>query len=193
VKPLAKDEYLALLPILLSMSAFGLYNWKLFSGQLSPNAASWAVWAFVTVLNFTSYKSMTGDWWKALLPTANSLLCVLTFAILAVWGSFAPVNAYDHVAFLLGMTAGTIWGLTKSSKNAQIILSLAIAIGFIPTYASVWKNPEGELFLAWFLWSVMFLVHASVVRLRWRGQKMDLLYPINGFVLHFAVAVLALR
>lgn len=185
--------YVAVLSALFSVTAFVMYNLKLLGGEVSPNAASWAVWAFVTVLNFTSYRAMTGDWVKSLLPTMNSLLCIATFVVLAFRGGFAQIPAYDQVALVLGILAGLIWWLTRSSRYAQVILSFAIAIGFVPTFVSVFKNAHAELFIAWLLWSMAFVSQTVLVVLRWREQKMDLLYPVWGFILHGAVAVLALR
>ena len=62
-----KSRMLALIAGLLSVTAFALYNWRNLVGEARPNVSSWAVWAFITVLNFTSYKKLTGDWVKSLL------------------------------------------------------------------------------------------------------------------------------
>ena len=187
-----KDKLLAAVTLLCSIVAFVIYDWQMLLGQSSPNAASWGIWAFITVLNFTSYKVMSGDWVKSLLPALNSMLCILTFVIAASRGRLAALNTYDDIVFVLGIAASIVWWRTKSATKAQLLLQLCLAIGFIPTYVSVWGNPGNERLLGWAIWSVMFALQILVVRLRWRGRKMDLLYPVNGTILHSAVVLLAL-
>jgi hypothetical protein len=190
---LRKDQLLATAALLCHVIGFSIYNWQLLAGQSSPNAASWGMWAFVTVLNFTSYKALSKDWVKSLLPTLSSLLCILTFVLAVFRGRLAALGTYDAIALALALIACGVWWMTKSAMKAQLLLQLCIAIAFIPTYISVWEVPRHERALGWLIWTMAFVTQTRVVRLRWRGQKMDLLYPINNAVLHFAVAVLALR
>lgn len=187
-----KDQLLATVALLCHIVAFGIYNWQLLLGQSAPNAASWGIWAFITVLNFTSYKAMSKDWVKSLLPTLSSLLCILTFVLAAFHGRLASLDVYDKGALVLSLAASLVWWMTKSPAKAQVLLQLCVALGFIPTYLSVWNTPGNERALSWLLWTVAFVVQIFVVKLRWRGQKMDLLYPVNGAILHFVVAVLVL-
>lgn len=160
--------------------------------QSTPNAASWGVWAFITILNFTSYKAMSKDWVKSLLPTLGSILCILTFVVAGFRGRLGALNIYDMLAIGVGLIASVVWWLTKSPTKAQILLNLCLFIGFIPTFISVWNRPESERIISWLLWTIMFVVQAMVVVLRWKGQKMDLLYPVNGIVLHAVIVVMLL-
>jgi hypothetical protein len=188
------DTLLAALMLLGTTVAFVIYNWQMLLGQYSPNAVSWGVWAFITILNFTSYKAMSKDWVKSLLPTLNSTLCVLTFVFLLIFhGRLAALNAYDDIALALGIASCVVWWRTKSEIKAQILLQVCILIGFIPTYISVWKNPGNESLLCWVIWAATFVIQIVLVLLRWRGQKMDLLYPVNCGVLHSVLIALILR
>ena len=187
-----KDEVLATLALLCNVLAFVIYNWQMLLGQSSPSAASWGIWAFVTVLNFTSYRKMSGDWVKSLLPTLSSVLCVLTFVIAISRGRLGTLDVYDAIVLAIGVVASVVWWRTKSPPKAQVLLQICIAIGFIPTYLSVWNNPENERLLGWLIWSITFTIQIVVVRLRWRGQKMDLLYPVNCAILHSAVPAIVL-
>ncbi len=145
-----KSRGLAALASFLSIAAFVLYNWKTFVGQTHPNVSSWGVWAFITILNFTSYKKLTNDWVKSVLPTGNAVMCILT-ALLALrtGSSFRALNSIDQVCLLIGICAGACWWIFKSKDFAetlvQIILEVAIVIGFIPTIIGVIHNPDAEL------------------------------------------------
>lgn len=187
-----KDELLAATALLGNVVAFVIYNWQMLLGQSAPNAASWGIWGLITILNFSSYRVMSGDWVKSLLPTLGSALCILTLVIAVFQGRLAALDAYDEISLVVGAIAAVVWWQTKSATKAQVLIQICFAIGFIPTYLSVWNDPENERLLAWAIWSLVFAIQIIVVWLRWRGQKMDLLYPINLAVLHLAVAVLVL-
>lgn len=191
-----KSRMLAIAAGLLSVMAFVLYNWKNLVGVTHPNVSSWAVWSFITVLNFTSYKKMTGDWVKGALPTANATMCLLTFLLALRTGSFRSLNGTDQSCLFIGVLAGFCWWVFKSKDFAeslvQVILEVAIVIGFIPTIAAVMRNPSGEPWASWFLWAVSFASQYFVVKFTWRGKLIDFLYPVNMFLFHSAVFVLAL-
>jgi hypothetical protein len=73
---------------LLNVIAFSIYNWQTLRGQTTPNITSWAVWSFMSLLNFTSYKEMSKDGWKSLLPTISGIQCILTFVLTLFQGQF---------------------------------------------------------------------------------------------------------
>ena len=179
--------------LVLHIFAFGLYEWNLIVGDARPNAASWAIWGFITILNFTSYRAMSRDWVKSILPTVGSLLCILTFVIALVRGRFATPTVYDLSVMTIGLCAALVWWWTRRASIAQILLQIGIAIGFIPTFGTVWVDPTSEPAACWLLWAIAFSLQTLVVLMRWQGQKTDLLYPVNCTGLHLAVGILALR
>ncbi len=187
------DELLAILASLLNIVGFVVYNKQVFTGKNTPNITSWGIWAFVTVLNFLSYKTMSDDWVKSIFPTISSLMCIATFLVVFVMGKFDRVSKYDVIAMMLGVVAGLVWWWFESATYANLLLQLAIAIGFVPTFRSVWASPKSEKPLPWFIWSVGFAVGVIVVLMRWNNQYQDVVYYADCVVLHLAVALMALR
>lgn len=187
------DIICSLLAGFLSLVAYVGYNWQILTGNASPNTTSWAIWSFMTVLNFASYKEMTKDGWKSFLPTFNSSLCILTFFISLVKGQLQNVVQTDILALALGIVASIIWKKSRSPVLPNMMLQLGIIVGFIPTVRGVLVAPQDEVAICWFLWAISFAFQLAVVVMRWKGQKQDLVYPINCFVLHLAVGLLALR
>jgi len=179
--------------MLASITASVIYNWKTFGGEASPNITSWFLWATITVLNFTSYRSMSGDWLKSTLPTSNSLFCVLTFFVALFFGKIYAPNAYDIAVLTLGSAAAFVWWRFRSSKKANLLVQAALCIAFTPTFFTVVADPSTEIALSWFLWAAAFLIQAIVVILRWKKEWAELAYPVGGVLLHFAVGILALR
>jgi len=176
--------------------AYVLYNWKNLAGATHPNVSSWMVWSFITILNFTSYKKLTGDWVKSLLPTASAVMCILTAVLAFRTGSFCSLSGTDLVCLLIGIVAGLCWWIFKSKDFVetlvQIILEIALVIGFVPTLIGVTHNPPSEPWMSWLLWTSSFGTQYFVVKLTWRGKLIDFLYPVNMFLFHGAVFVLAL-
>lgn len=198
---------LAILAGLLNVVAFGIYNYhQTFTGDAHPSLTSWAVWGFITILNFTTYKEMSKDWIKSLLPTVSSIQCVLTFFLILFQGQqWKGLGWDDTVVLMIGIAAGVLWRIAKSpviehpwwrshsTTIANLMIQLGITIGFVPTFQSVWTSPENEIALCWFIWSASFAVNTIVVMLRWQGKKRDLVYNVNCLWLHFAVGLLAVR
>jgi hypothetical protein len=183
----------AVLAASLSILAFVLYNLRNSAGQTHPNVSSWAVWAFITILNFTSYKKMTGDWVKSVLPTVDSAMCIITALLAFHTGSIRGLSGTDQACFWLGVTAGVGWWIFKSANFAQVLLEIALVVGFIPTFVGVWHQPSVEPYQSWFLWTGSFVAQFYTVKYTWRGAKIDFLYPVNMAVFHCAVFALALR
>jgi hypothetical protein len=175
-----------------SITASVLYNWKTFAGGASPNITSWFLWATITVLNFTSYKSMSKDWIKSALPTTNSLFCILTFFVALCFGKVHAFNGYDIAVLTIGVIAASVWYVFRSSKAGNLLVQVALAVAFIPTFISVTAAPGNEIALSWFLWANGFLFQALVVIWRWKKEWVELVYPVGGVVLHFTVGILAL-
>jgi hypothetical protein len=165
-------------------------------GATHPNLSSWAVWAFITILNFTSYKKLTGDWVKSLLPTANAVMCILTALLALRTGSFRSLSTTDQMCLLTGILAGYCWWGFKSKDFAealvQVILEVAIVIGFVPTIVGAIHNPSSEPWFSWLLWTMSYLIQFFVVKTTWRGKLIDFLYPVNMFLFHGAVFVITL-
>lgn len=178
---------------IMHLVAFGIYNKQILQKTSHPNSATWMLWVFLTVLNFTSYFYMSGDWVKSLLPTASSIACILTFILALFKGKLKRPKFWDSVALTIGLIAGGMWWYYNSAIYANLILQGAVAISFIPTYRDVWKDPKTEKALPWFIWAGAYVFSLVVVGLRWQEQYVDLVYPVSCLVLHAVVGVLARR
>jgi hypothetical protein len=181
---------------ILSIGAFIIYNWRIFSGQSHANFISWAIWAFVTALNFTSYKSVSGSWIKAMLPTVDSGLCILTALVLLFLGRIGKMNVTDMMCLMLGIVTIILWRFTKSARLAQVLVQVALVIGFIPTYhGMIIRNTEP--WLPWLMWAVAFVGQFAAVNYNRRtdenkkGEPYEFLYPVNMAIFHFGTFIMA--
>ena len=177
-----------------------LYNWRILAGTSHPNISSWAVWGFLTVLNFATIRSLTGDWVKSLLPAANSGMCILSAIFIFRYGSIQNLSTIDQVCFWIGAVAAIsrlVFKLTSKSTEfaasfAQVLLQISLVIGFIPTLSGTWRHPSSEPWFPWLLWTLCFSAQFFAVKFTWRGKYIDYLYPVNMALFHGAVTILAI-
>lgn len=178
---------------LMHVVAFALYNKQMLRGTSIPNAATWTLWTFLTVLNVSSYAVMSGDLVKSILPAASSIACIGTFLFSLYKGKLSRMDKWDGFALAIGLVLGFVWWWYHSAICANLILQLSVAISFVPTYRGVWKNPATEKAFPWYLWSFAYVLSIIVVVLRWQGQYVDLVYPVNCLILHAVVGLLTTR
>jgi hypothetical protein len=141
-------------------------------------------------LNFSNYTVVSGDFIKGIFPMISSVLCFFTLFLTARSGNFSEVEKDDKRVFALGVIAACVWKIADSPTFAQLLLQVALIIGFIPTFKKSYNRPESENTLAWCLWTLAFVFQTAFVLLTWEGQKMALVYPINMFICHGVVAAM---
>lgn len=181
---------LALITSLVQIIGFVIYDVQAFRKMSKPNIATWILWAGISILNFTSYRSMSGDWMKSLLPTVSSAFCVLTFFVAIMkGGKLSKLNKLDTAALILGAIATLTWFFLKSATYANLIIQAAVLIGFIPT----WRTAKSERPLPWFVWTAVYVLGVIVVAMRWTGHWQDLVYPVMCLFAHLAVGIIAMR
>ncbi len=175
-----------------SLVAYIIYGWKTFIGEAHPSISSWAIWGFLTILNFTTYKKVSGSWIKSALPTLNSAMTLVILFCAIHSGSFEKISTIDSICFLLGLFAGLGWYIAKSPSFAQILLSIALVVGFIPTFTAAYSFPGNELKYSWILWTCSYVAQFFAVWYAVKRKNIEFLYPINmtichGIVLYFVV------
>ncbi len=177
----------------ISLTAFALYNLSVFTGRIKPNSASWALFAFLVILNASSYLAMSDDWVKSVMPIGNAGACILTFVFGLIFGKFEPLKPEEKKVLIIGMAAALAWWMFRSAMFGNLLLQVAVIVAMLPLLKGVRRNPTIENPLPWWLWTIGFTINLTVVILRWKGQWQDLAYPINTIVLHAWVAILASR
>lgn len=180
-----------LLATVVEVAAFAWYNINIFRGTSIPNPATWTLWVFLTVLNAGSYAAMTDDLAKFAFPIAAATATMLTWGYALLWGKFKPLDLWDLVVFGIGVSAAIVWYGFKSATFGNLLVQLAVAVAFWPTYKSVWDNPASERPGPWYLWALAYFILFWVVILSWRGQYQDLVYPVGCVIWHLILALMS--
>ena len=188
---------IAMVSGLVNLIGFAFYFLHIHKGRATPNLSSWGLWAVIHILNLLSYRLMTGDDVKTVLPLVSSVINVLTF----VWAfakrnqqaSIKPLTLLEYMCLAIACVSVLLWWQTKSATIANLFLQLALAMGYIPTAAGVLKGHQKETPGPWLLWGVSYILTAMVVVLRWKGDIQDSVYPILGLICNWGICFIALR
>lgn len=168
------------------------YNTKVIKRHTAPNGSTWAIWSSLAILSASSYLKMTGDVAKSILSLINIFWCVSTFCIALYLKRFVRPDKWDVRALSIGLLAALVWWIYKSAMYANLLLQVAILVGFIPTYRLVWNTPTAERCRPWWIWVGAYGILIATVILRWRGQWQDLAYPTTSIMYHSLVPILSI-
>lgn len=172
------------------LGGYVLYVKKINLGRVKPNTASWAIWAFGSLLESVTYIYTTNDWVKNILPVICALSAIALFVYCAHFGHFQKPSIFDFFLVCLDCVAIFLWWYYSSASYANLALVVTAIISFIPITIGVWDNPKSEHALPWFVWTIAYSMLTVVVLTRWEKWE-DLIYPLVFAILHFIVAVLS--
>lgn len=170
---------------------YWIYNKDVFTDpQRKPNAASWGLWAFGSLLTSSSYAEVAHDWVKEILPFACVTACTLTFLAFLIKGKLGRPDKRELAILILDLLILVFWVVSESARYANLLLMGSVVISFIPNLRSVWNKPTTENPIPWFVWSFAYALLFVTVILRFE-KWWDLAYPVTYFILHIAVGLIA--
>jgi hypothetical protein len=172
----------------LQIAGYTVYNLKVKSGRIDPNASSWAIWTFGSILNLVSYAQIAQDWVKEILPACCAASCVVTFLLALKWGKFSKPPKSDWMILLLDIVIIAVW-YTLSATEANLLYQVSTIFSFIPLIRGL-MNGDKEDPIPWGIWTVAYALLTVAVCMRWEKWQ-DVVYPLNCLILHFIVQYLA--
>jgi len=152
----------------------------------TDSAVSWAIWGLGSFITWFLYAELVNDWVKEFLPLLCMFAAFATFLRYAFKGYFSKPDKIDLFVLVLDVIIIAYWFVYQEATWANLFIQIDVIISFIPMLRSVWKKPHSEDPKPWLVWSVAYLLLTLTVIMRWESWW-ELLYPLNYFVLHFAV------
>lgn len=171
------------------VAAYFLYNVQTHVGQSKPNAASWSIWVFLSILNALTYHGAGQSVALTLQYFAGSVACFLTFVYVLRIGRFEWPARKDWLYAGLGAIAGILWLRFHQAGYANLVITGAILISFGPTFRGVLRDPTKEIPRSWILWTAACLVTTLNVALQHKSL-IAYVSPIALALAHGYVAVL---
>ncbi|HMO79085.1 MAG TPA: hypothetical protein PJ997_01105 [Candidatus Paceibacterota bacterium] len=167
-----------------------MFYWRgVRSGKIDPNAASWFIWAYGSLLNFATYNIMSGDMVKDILPFMCSVSCMVIFALMVYRNGIGRLDKIDYAIIASDIAVTFIWFLIGATE-ANLTLQLTEFISFIPLIRGLLRGTDKEEILPWAIWSVAYTLMTVTVVIRW-DKWQDVVYPVVAVVLHMTILVVS--
>jgi hypothetical protein len=139
--------------IALTLMAFGPYIRDILRGKIKPHVFSWVIWGLTTFIVFLAQlqaKGGAGAW-----PIGISGVITIGVAILAyVKRADVAITRLDWLFFGLALSALPFWYVSANPLWAVVILTVADALGFGPTFRKAYRHPFEEQMTIFVLFTV---------------------------------------
>lgn len=186
------SHLLALTAGAINIYAFWLYNKDVFLGGTRPNAATWSLWALVTVVQSSSFNAMDVHWTKLVVMVSDATLCVVTFAFLFTKEKFGKLDKESQFTIALSLIAVALWQLV-SAEWGNALSQIPYAMAFWPTIRDARDGRTIEVPRVWIAFTVSFVLSLIVMCLEWPENKWEFLSPTVAIVMHAVLVYYAKR
>jgi hypothetical protein len=135
-----------------ALAGFFPYAVEIMRGETKPNRASWFIWSVLGLAILATYKASPGS--QHLLPGTIALAVgpVVTLLLCLKYGE-GELTTFDK-SCLGGAALGLfLWHKFNSPVLGLLCSLITDAMGLIPTWRSLAKDPTKEKPHAWILWS----------------------------------------
>ena len=136
-------EFLSVLAITLTISAFIPYIHSIIRHRTRPHVFSWVIWGSTTFIVFLAQladKGGAGAW-----PIGVSGVISISVALLAyAKQSDNSITPADWVFFLAAMLSLPLWYLTSDPLWSVVLLTSVDLIGFAPSFRKAYRHPFDE-------------------------------------------------
>lgn len=178
------------LAVMLNTAGYFLYFLQIKRGDSDPKLVSWGLWSFLSILNFASYREMT-NFSHSLQFFSDAILCIIIFFYAYFHKNMKVWNKEDYIVLLLGFLSMIFWWQYKEASYANIIVCVCYIVSFYPTIKEVYRNPNSENPLSWYVCTLAYWFTLYEVWVDKKSHTLDFLAPVLLLILHLLVALLA--
>ena len=136
-------EILSAIAVIIAIYSYVTYIRSIFAGKTEPHIFSWGIWALTTGIAFFAQVAWGGGWWTAQ-TWVTFLVCMFVAFLALKYGKKNKLVTLDWYSLGLSWVAIALWLYTDNPFYGSLFAMFADAIGYIPTFRKVWKNPDSE-------------------------------------------------
>lgn len=179
---------IGLLAGIIGFLSFIPYILETLNRKISPNRATWIIWAVLGIIIAVSYYS-AGARSSAWVPAAYAVGIVIMALLTLKYGEGGWTKL--DIVCLVGAGLGlVIWALTNNPV-LPLYLTIAIdAIGAVPTIKKAYERPETESRTSWLMFLVANTLNLFAIN-EWTLVVAS--YPVYVFVLSIVMSWLLAR
>lgn len=174
-------------------------------GLSAPNPLSWIMWAYGTSLIGLLEFSQNASPYLLVLPAACSASSIYVAIRSWQYRKLENLDWNDWFAFsadvLLTICYTSVWllakyGMLSPEKKSIATLSFLLLSNattfttFWPTLKGIMKNPQGENWVPWTVWTLAYTTLAIATLMQNGAWTVFMLYPVLNLVMHGLTALL---
>lgn len=175
---------LGFITIVIAIVSYGFYFKGIFFGNTKPQPFSWFVWSVISAIAFAaqiSQKAGPGAW----ITGFTAVIC-LAISVVASFKMDWQFKVLDWLSLFGALAALIVWRYTNDPNIAAVLVSLAFALGFVPTFFKAYKKPAEETAITFALNSLKFGI--ALIALNSFSLATGL-YPTTLFLLNGLFAI----
>ncbi len=134
--------FLGYIAVLIAFAGYSIYLRDIFRNKTKPHAFSWLIWSIMEAIAFAAQTVKHGGA-GAWVTGASALISFFIF-LLALAKGKKDFPWFDWLALLASFVAILLWWLTKEPVLSVILITLADAAAFIPTFRKGYNKPFEE-------------------------------------------------
>lgn len=130
---------LGIVALVIALVSYIPYFRDLFAGRTKPHAFSWLVWTVIPSIAFgvqVAEKGGPGTWATGVI----ALICFIVF-LLALFKGKRHFHHTDWICLIVALIALALWQLAENPAAAVVLIILADAIGYMPTFRKGYLHP----------------------------------------------------
>lgn len=177
----------------IQLLAYWLYYRAAKRGEILPNVSAWIMALIINLGQAAIYADLTEfdltDNLLQIVCTIFSLVIVLL--ALKQHNKLKDLNWIDVLALLINIGAVGAWLHYRSPEWGSVIMGIADVASFVPIFFTTWHMPKRERATPWIWWGIAYglLTTATLID----HDYWESVFPAINLLLHFAIAVLAVR
>lgn len=181
---------LGFVTIAIALVSYSFYFKGIFFGNTKPQPFSWFIWSVLSAVAFAA--QLTANAGPGAWITGFTAVACLIISIIASFKMDWRFRALDWLSLFAALAALLLWHYTNSSDLAVVLVSLAYALGFVPTFFKGYNKPGEETAVTFALNSIKFGI--SLIALN-SFSVTTWFYPATLFLLNciFSIFLLVRR
>lgn len=136
------QSILGIIGIAFGLARYVLYIRDILRGTAKPHPFSWFVWGLMAAIIFFAQLAEhagAGAWVTGVV----AVMC-LGISVLAVFRGEKGITKTDWACLLAALIGVALWRITSEPLLAVVIITLADAIAYVPTYRKAFSKPHEE-------------------------------------------------
>ncbi|MBP9762482.1 hypothetical protein KBD34_02605 [Patescibacteria group bacterium] len=158
---------------ILALSGFLPYIVEIVERKTKPNRASWLIWSVLGLVILATYLASPGSHHNLPATIALAIAPIVTMVLCIKYGE-GSLSRFDKGCLIGAGLSLLVWNRLNSPILGLACALITDALGLIPTWRGISRDPTKEKPHAWIIWSVGNICNMFTIE---RLTIQDAVYP----------------